>query len=66
MKCIICTIHGHYYKCSKQKLGFILADSDKLDGLRVSQMPRSPRVAIFMLAMTTTTDIQTDYFIMHS
>ena len=66
MKWIICTIHGHYYKCSKQKVGYILADSDKLDGLRVSQMPKCPKVAILMLAMTTRTDIQTDYFIMHS
>ena len=50
-------------KCSKQKESYFLADSDKLDGLRVSQMPRSPKVVILMSAMTTMTDIQSDYLI---
>lgn len=48
-------------KRSKEMEGHFLANSDKLDGLSVSQTATFPKVPIFVL--TTTTDIQSDCFI---
>ena len=46
---------------SKEREVIVFAKSDKTDGLRVPQVSRSPKVAIFV-PTTTTTDIQTDRF----
>ena len=46
---------------SKERDVITFAKSDRTDGLRVPQVARSPKVAIFM-PTTTTTDIRTDFF----
>ena len=45
---------------SKEREVFIFAKPDRTDGLRVPQVARSSKVAIFV--PTTTTDIQPDCF----
>ena len=44
---------------SKERAVIIFADSDTSIGLRVSQMPRSSKVAFFVLTTTDRTDYMT-------
>ena len=65
-KCTICTDSWTLPSVSKEREVIIFAKSDRMDGLRVPQVARSPKVAIVRAdntATMTTTDIQTDCFI---